>query len=236
MLGPNIETRAILIHHNTRLSRLDITSHEVLPVQGAMGYTLGAGRAFSSLDKEIFTELLTSEQQDVEFIPENVLIRSRTCITWYRKPQITRTTFSSHGGQCAYDAPLPGLIFVASEGNPLRCFAYKGKDRPGPDTQLYYAPLGNVYSRGNFCSGNANLPKNIALENMAAWEGFVTQAENTHSGDVEPVAGCNSFGELVAFFQQLQEKKAKTFPSRKLVPMMGPEVQMTLACLLGVES
>lgn len=88
MLSEKVECRAMLIHRHVETHRLDITSHEVLPLEGGKTFTLGAGRAFSSLDKEVLIDLLREEEPSIEFLPENLLVRGRNKLVWYTAPQV----------------------------------------------------------------------------------------------------------------------------------------------------
>lgn len=141
MLSNNVNSQAMLIHHHEKTGQVDVTSHSVIELNGGKGFTLGAGRAFNQNDKQVLLDLLIGEEPKMEFLPTNLLVRSRGCLVWHIGPQVIDVPFSS--GQIT--APIPGLIFVATEGRSLRCFAYAGNKRPEPQTQLFYAPLGNVY-------------------------------------------------------------------------------------------
>lgn len=223
MLSEKIESRAMLIHRHTTTQRLDITSHEVLPVEGGKSFTLGAGRAFSALDKEALIDLLRDEEPSIEFIPDNLLVRGRSLLVWYIAPQMQEIPFRDE----IIHAPIPGLILLAGNGR-FRCYSYKGKGRPTPDTVLHFAPLGNTYSDGTFCSGNVNLPREIVLENMPIWERFVLESTNTHGGGVVPLNKIANFKELVEFYRDLSASKAKKFPDQRLKPAQGKSGELTL--------
>lgn len=214
MLSENISSKAMLIHHHSRTGVVSVTSHSVIALEdGKAGFTLGAGRAFSPHDKTELAALLLNEDSSAEFLPESFLFSSRTVLAWYRRPALHDLPFSGE----RIRAPLPGLIFIAAANQSFRCFAFKGSQRPTPDTELFYAPLGNVYRGGTFCTGSGNVPRDVRRENIPAWENFVLESENTHSGSIEPVAGCRSFEELKEFYRALNEKGSKRFPASKLV-------------------
>lgn len=214
MLSNNVNSQAMLIHHHEKTGQVDVTSHRVIELKGGRGFTLGAGRAFNQKDKQVLLDLLIGEEPKMEFLPTNLLVRSRGCLVWHIGPQVIDVPFSS--GQIT--APIPGLIFVATEGRSLRCFAYAGNKRPEPQTQLFYAPLGNVYESGDFCSGNVSLPSQILIENIPTWERFVLESTNTHNGSVAPIKGAVGFEDMVTFYRNLAASKAKRFPANKLVP------------------
>lgn len=213
MLNDNIQTRALLVHHHTTTNNIDVTTHTVMDLGGGQ-FTLGAGRAMSLLDKESLVALLLNEEGKGEFLDESILVSSRSTLCWYRKPSIAEIPF--HGARVK--SVIPGLIFIAVAGARLRCFAYKGKGRPSATTELYYAPFGNVYKQGDFCTGNASVPTTITKSNIPAWEGFVLDATNTHSGAVNPVIGVDDIQQLQSFYEALAASGAKAFPNRSLRP------------------
>lgn len=226
MLSENISSKAMLIHHHNQTGVVSVTSHSIIALEGCnVGYTLGAGRAFSSYDKTELAALLLNENASAEFLPENYLFCSRNVLAWYRRPGVHEIPFQGE----RIRAPLPGLIFIAAANQAFRCFAFKGTQRPTPDTELFYAPLGNVYEGGSFCTGSGDVPRDVRSENIPAWENFVLESINTHSGSVQPVAGCASFEGLKDFYRALHAKGAKRFPASKLVSTGSYRGPLTLA-------
>jgi PRTRC genetic system protein B len=215
MLFENVETRALLVHHHRTTHNIDVTTHPLIALADGQ-YTLGAGRAMTIADKEEMTAILLNEERAAEFIDESILVNSRSMICWYRKPEVREIPFED-GVKVV--APIPGLIFAVMAGQPLRCFAYKGKSRPTPSSALYYPPFGNVFDKGTFCTGNVNLPKGVSKAHIPAWENFVLNATNTHKGNVEPLKGVSTFKMLIDFYQSLAKAGAKAFPARKLSPV-----------------
>lgn len=228
MISNETTSKAMLIHHHAQTGQVNVTSHDVLAIEGGKGFVLGAGRAFSEHDKRSLVELLLNEQPQIEFVPSNLVVRGRGCLVWYVVPQVIDVPFP----EATIKAPLPGLIFCAVEGKPLRCFAYKGNKRPEPSTPLFYAPLGNVYQDGNFCTGNVKLPQEVLVENIPTWERFVLESVNTHLGSVTPIKGCENFSGMVAYYRGLAESRAKKFPAKSLVPVMRYRDQVTLDAIV----
>ncbi|HHG4594549.1 TPA: PRTRC system protein B [Pseudomonas aeruginosa] len=224
MISNNISSKAMLIHHHQQTGQVNVTSHDVLAVQGGKGFTLGAGRAFSDHDKRALVELLLNEHSQIEYVPNNLVVRGRGCLVWYVAPQLIDIPFPDK----TIKAPLPGLIFCAFEGMPLRCYAFKGNNRPEASTPLFYAPLGNVYEDGDFCTGNVKLPEEVLVQNIPTWERFVLESTNTHIGTVNPIKGCENFQGMIAFYQQLAESKARRFPAKSLVPFRHRGAHLTL--------
>lgn len=226
MLSEKVSSKAMLIHHHSQTGVVTVTSHSVIALEdGKAGFTLGAGRAFSPYDKSELATLLLNEDAGAEFLPESYLFSSRTVLAWYRRPGVHDIPILGE----RIRAPLPGLIFIAAANQSFRCFAFKGNQRPTPETELFYAPLGNVYQGGTFCTGSGNVPRDVRRENIPAWESFVLESDNTHSGTVEPVAGCRSFEALKEFYRALSEKGSKRFPASKLVSAGSYSGPLTLA-------
>lgn len=62
-----------------------------------------------------------------------------------------------------FDLPMPGLIFQASPRREPWVWAVRTKSRPTSEgTQLYRAPLYNVFASGLTCPGNHRYPADIA--------------------------------------------------------------------------
>lgn len=223
MLFDNVESRALLIHRHNETKNIDITTHDVIPVDGG-AFTLGAGRAMTIADRDQLTAILLDEDRETPFIQEHILASSRSMICWYRKPGFAELPFSMKQKVNTIKAPLPGLIFFATADSPLRCFAFKGNARPTPETKLYYPPLGNVFSKGTFCSGNTNVSRTLTLTNIPDWENFVLGAASTHMGDISPVKGIErgDLQQLATFLEGLTAAGKKVFPPAKMVPVNLP--------------
>ena len=82
MFHEQISSKALLVHHHKETGRLDLTSHEVLALEGGKQFTLGAGRAFSASDKEALLNLLQEESGEAEFIDPGILVRGCNLIVW----------------------------------------------------------------------------------------------------------------------------------------------------------
>lgn len=230
MLNSDVSARALLAFHHKQTGRLDVTSHEVMASSTEGQYTLGAGRAFSIEDKETLIDLLLNVDTDIEFIDTRILVKSRRMLVWYNPPQRVDVLFKG----VSYEAPIPGLVYVAS-GGVLRCYAYKGKSRPTPDTKLFYAPLGNMYQSGSFCTGNCDVPKDNSISSIPGWERFVLQCVNTHTGGIAVLstlakapASSNKYQLLMDFYKNLSDSGAKSFPATELMPVNGKRNQHTL--------
>lgn len=232
MLSPDIKAKALIMYHNIRTHRLDLTSHDVVETDNAGEFTLGAGRAFSHEDKESLVDILMNVDTDVEFLNPRILVKSRSLLVWYTPPQIIDVQFK----EVTHTAPIPGLVYIVRADGSLRCFAYKGK-RPNECTKLYRAPLGNVYSDGSFCTGNAKKPKDNAVASIEGWENFVLRCTNTHLGAVAVLRNVDhSEAALIDFYKGLSESGAKSFPAARLAPVIKNGTHLELKPALFMET
>ena len=227
MLNQEIKAQALLAYHHTKTDRLDFTVHPVIEAGNKGMFALGAGRAFSEDDKENLIDILLNIDSDIEFIDLRILVKSRQMLVWYNPPQKAEISFNSPAYTGNVDTFIPGLIFIATPGN-LRCYSYKGKSRPTPDTKLYWAPLGNMYEDGSFCTGNCETPKENSIASIPVWERFVLECTNTHSGNVQVLKSATTFEQMVDFYQVLKSGEAKAFPARELLPMPCKKSHQTL--------
>jgi PRTRC genetic system protein B len=217
MLNNDIEASALLVYRNKNTGRLDMTSHEVMASPDQGRFTLGAGRAFSVEDKESLVDLLLNTESEIEFLDTKILVKSRTHLVWYTPPQKIDVQFK----EAMFNSPIPGIVYIAQLGMPLRCFAFKGKSRPTPDSQLFYVPMGNVYGNGTMCVGNVEVPKDNTVASIPGWERFVLACTNTHEGGTNVLKDIVRIEDMIAFYKALSERNAKTFPDSKLIPVPG---------------
>ena len=231
MLNQEIKAQALLAYHHTKSDRLEFTVHPVIEAANKGTFTLGAGRAFSEEDKENLIDIMLNVDSEVEFIDLRILVKSRQMLVWYNPPQKTEISFKSSDFSGNIETLIPGLIFIATPGK-LRCYSYKGKSRPTPDTKLYWAPLGNMYESGSFCTGNCDTPKDNSIASIAAWERFVLECTNTHTGNVQVLKSASGFKQMVEFYQALSSGETKSFPARELVPMPSKKSHQTLRAAL----
>ena len=110
LLSNNIETKAMLVHHNRTTSMVSVTSHDVLALDEGRGFTLGAGRAFSAYDKADLASLLLDEDSSSEFLPENRLVNSRTMLVWYRLAHSTPSGHSVHAYPAGISTHIRPLV------------------------------------------------------------------------------------------------------------------------------
>ncbi|MGP0171046.1 PRTRC system protein B [Pseudomonas sp. NCHU5208] len=227
MLNNDTEAKALVVYKSKQSNRIDLTCHDVVSTNKPGEFVLGAGRAFSVEDREALVDVLLNVEDGVEFLNPRILVKSRSCLVWYTPPQRIDVMVKEDGPLRSFNAPIPGLLYIAT-GGKLRCYAYKGKNRPDADTLLYRPPLGNVYGDGSFCTGNAKTPGDHSVSSIEGWENFVLRCTNTHLGGVSVINGVSDYKAFCSFYQTLSEKGAKSFPSGKLVAVYARGGHQTL--------
>jgi len=157
------------------------------------------------------------------FIEESVIAFRDGLIGWWRRPQVTRVWFNSvklnetrnlAGKQKAYavEIPLPGLVFFVCAGR-FYVFAVKGSQRPTRSTDLYFAPLMNVWDTGQICTGNVKLPAERTSASTKGWEKAFLGSRFTHFNGTNTV---NYEGGRLALTRDLVEGKFNAFPEKVL--------------------
>jgi len=233
MLGNQTESIALLLHRAAWSNTVEVTSHRVMQLP-EKGFALGAGRLFSQQDKDLVADILTGQKSTLSFIPDNVLARdsSGLSMVWFTPPRMATVRFREN----EYSVPMPTLVYVKTEGKPLRVFAAKGRARPSESTSLWTAPLGNINRNGTMCSGNVQLGSFRGTDSdRAACEAFAVEARATHLGDTNPVKGVDNHADFEAYIAKLEASKVKSFPSTSLLPAQYQGGPLTLRDLLEVE-
>ncbi len=138
-------------------------------------------RAFTQADLAQLVEILQdTSAQTSSLLPENILANSPSRLVWYKKPEVRLMWFKTGSAPAkSIRVPWPGLILKATAGR-LDLAAYKGKRRPSATTQLYHAPLMNVYAKCNLCFGSATVPSDLSVSSIPAWESAVFDSIFTH--------------------------------------------------------
>ena len=162
---------------------------------------------------------LFTTNNEVVFLPENVLINTSTQLTWYTKPQ-KRNMFFKGNKHKRFHVPYPALIWsVNISKRLLTVFALKSGERPSLNTELFFAPLGNINSQGQVCQGSARLPETICLAAIPEIQDTVFDSNFTEIHNANNLAG-NKGSRIrthVKYWQDLHTNKADKFPVNDLV-------------------
>ncbi len=163
-------------------------------------------------------------EQDIEnacFIPEGILPNNvlylnqqgNGQVIWFTKPQKCKLFFIENLSIPKGEAYLPSLVFKATKSE-LFIYALKGKNRPTPQTKLYYAPFFNIYRNGNICMGTVDVQaeKADSLEEfIALWEEYFFNSYFSHLLD-----NYNPIKSNIVEFWQNQINTNKPFDTKVL--------------------
>jgi PRTRC genetic system protein B len=163
--------------------------------------------AVTHSDKEKFLAM--------DYIPENLIyanIPFCTRFAWWIPAGKKKMKFKSMKIKSA-NCFLPALFFFV-DGMKLQIFALKDNIKPDKNTQLYYAPLYNIYHDGNVCMGNITIRRIGKVQDivmrMKAWEQAFFESEFTSHGAVQ------FNGDILKEYSSLSNNK-KPFPVDKMI-------------------
>lgn len=186
-------------------------------VQGKEGsVSLGVGKPLSK--EALITlckQVVPTMSGALPFIDGNVLATSgmdHGPDVWFIPPATAPMFFTEKLNIPSGIAPWPGLVAVTTGGS-LNLYAVKGDTRPGPDTELYVAPLFNMGGiDSSVCTGNSKTPE--ISNDYSGWEQVLFQSAFTHEGG----EGRIKDGLLANLWENLVQLKMTSFPEKQLVP------------------
>ncbi|MBA7471769.1 hypothetical protein ES707_07079 [subsurface metagenome] len=148
-------------------------------------------------------------------LPEGTLwwrsTRGGSVTALYVEPAVRKLALQVDVSKTPYrfEIPLPGLIFLCSQGSPPWVYAVKKK--PTKETDIVYkAPLFNLYENGRSCQGSHMYPARVADIVQSFFISFFSPTANiTNRSNAFP-------RNLEGLWRSLQKKKK--FPMADLVP------------------
>lgn len=151
--------------------------HEIRPINGKLTWCEG-----KSFEKEQLQELAMalrkenlSSLQCQGLLPENVLYYqpsiSGNKFIWWIPAGEQHLNFNNSMKLKSGKCKLPALIFAVDDKD-VSVFAFKGKEKPGPKTQLFQAPFYNLNQAGEVCLGTTSetRKKGLLHEEISRWE------------------------------------------------------------------
>lgn len=149
-------------HHYALVFSSLVNGETVISYHDIINSRLADGRFVNADTVQTIAHSLTKEKKKSGWSHDAVLFENESSICWFRKPskQPEKIWFrGAHSEPIELHVRLPGLIFIRQKWTRSLCvFAYAGKKRATPVTQLYYAPLCNVHASGSVCLGSAEVP------------------------------------------------------------------------------
>jgi len=220
-----------------------VTCH---PVQlSDQGPVIGAGRVFGAKDQEELMAILQNrlrETQQAALIPPTVLAMGDRYALWVMPGKQRPLPIRAGDRRLLLTVPWPTLLVGVSESG-LFVAALARNRRPTERTRLFHAPLMNVNGQGHVCTGSADLPQDVALAKLPAWEAVITHTFFTYvnhsktlrlsrpsratakssvrQGATRTATSTPDVSTTahVRFWQRLARAGATRFPKEALVPM-----------------
>lgn len=209
---------AVLIYTNPEQRHAFATKHGVEQHSGRP--IIRPGSPFTDQDYKVLVQALApAEQPRVQWHDPRMLARGLGRMIWWSAPQARSLFFrkSKHNAE-TFDGrgvcPCPGLVFMAAEGQ-MYVYAFKGKEAPTRKTKLYQAPFFNVWSQGQVCVGNADVPKDDRSDDPDAWERMFFRSHFTHPNFTQKdrlTVGANP----AHFWKEQVQQPAPEFPEQVL--------------------
>lgn len=205
----------------------DVTKHDGRPI-------IRPGTPFTDQDyKALVQALAPAEQPRVQWNDPRVLARGLGRMIWWSAPRARSLFFKkSHYNAGTFEGrgvcQCPGLVFMATQGR-LYIYAFKGQGSPTRETNLFQAPFFNVWSRGQVCVGNADVPKDDRSDDLDAWERMFFGSHFTHPNFTQKdrlTVGV----EPTRFWQDQVKQPAPDFPEHVLF-----DLGLTIEDLLEVD-
>lgn len=164
------KTKCALLFHEARGKLALVTAHGVSLDNAGLPH-LGPGRPMTPFDEHQIANLLLSREQDlVEIYPENLMAKSEGMLMWWLPPIVRPMYLKNEKNRgTRITTRWPNLVLLVV-GRKLSVVAVKGLQRPSARSQIYHAPLGNVYADSGVCTGTASLPAGCRNSHMAGWE------------------------------------------------------------------
>lgn len=193
-----------------------IEHFEILEIEGKHFLSEGKPLTKKTL-KKIMNLVMTTDKSIFstvhQLLPANVIYYDsrpgKLKLLWYNTPQ-ERTVHGIY--KKATKAKIPALVYKL-EDDTLYIYATKiGNKRPELTTQLFNAPMPNIYEDdGNVCMGNVKKPKNTVeiAELIKSWEHAFWNSEFADH--------LWSDAQEKLFRKSIREKVV--FPSKLLIPM-----------------
>lgn len=154
-----------------------VTAHEVVRNRDGLPMLSGGRMALPSDERRI-SDLIASRKRSgrIEIAPANLLHSDQDVLAWWLPPVSREMLLLDHAGaEHVITARWPSLVALVVR-RKLYLVAVEGDARPTTSTAVFNAPVGNVYSTTNVCTGSVRLPTTSGITDMAAWSAVLTDS------------------------------------------------------------
>lgn len=226
-------TTSAILFHTSNEGLAMVTAHGV-EEDGAGLPHIGPGRPLTPSDEMRLVDLLVGGGDTaVRILPPSLLAMTSSMLIWWMPPVVRPMLIKPRDGRAPIEVTTrwPSLV-VLVHGRTLFIAAVKGDQRPTGTSELFHAPVANVFSDGRVCTGSARLPHDCNLDTMAGWEHVLVGSNWTHSNHDEtmvwPKSKRKRAGGTTAEtkdnyrtndFWELRDGCDEPFPDDRLVPL-----------------
>lgn len=180
-LSDELRTTHGLFFHQRKQVLASVTAHSVETDANGVP-VVGPGRPLTPEDEQALLDLMLGREQaePVEILPPTVLYRDRNATIWWLPPMIRPMHLRTHDdGAQTIVTHWPNLVALV-RNRTLHLVAVEGSERPGASTELFHAPLPNVFASTQVCTGSARLPLAMRISDLPGWESVVFDSAFTH--------------------------------------------------------
>lgn len=202
------------IHQTQQQDGLLATMHDIVLVGNEP--TLAEGKLLTQDDvTTLFAYLCNLKPSSaLQYLPQTILASNKDALVWH-VPARTRPMLFQIGKQRRrLQVPWPHLVFNV-KNKSLRVAAVRTAKRPDASTVLYHAPLMNIFQDTKVCTGNAELPDDISIDQRSAWESVIFDTYFTHVNHERTLHSAHR--DHYAFWKSLD--KQPHFPKQSLVSL-----------------
>lgn len=211
--------KSILLYGDAHTVR-HATLHDVQ--QDNNEHALSAGVTLSPVEVKRLLEQISGHTRSNEqkLIPDKVLSFGDEHLLWWVKGKPGDMWFKVNRElPVRYHVPYPNLVFLAIKGKLFVC-AVKGKSKPKASTRLYHAPLFNIYSNTNVCTGSGDIPSTYNFDDIKKWEDLIFATNYSHTNHNHSLKGIEN---TVGFWREQQQQSK--FDNTLLNPLKNHDGQ-----------
>lgn len=208
---PDILSEAILFYGEiATFHKIDMVNN--VPV-------IKPGRPLTRIDIEKWISAIAPTPKLTE-IGDEILATNNNTLIWWTPPQIRQSWFNIRNEnlknlkeKTSFPISYPGMIFIQNN-NSTYVFAFKGRKKPNFSTELFHAPVLNVYDSGSVCWGNIR-PPNRTDENLPEQvETWLFESWSTHTNSSNNI---KYKGGIEKFIDKISTDAEPKIPQSKLV-------------------
>lgn len=210
-------TTAILLYErkvlNSRREVAFASIHTIDVEDGKPVYGPGTPLTKNALEKALQSLAVESGIDGLAWIEDEVIATGQGIHVWWTPAQKRFMYFESSGLTRAGEAMNPPLVWIEYMGD-LHVYALQNNRKPGPDTELFDAPLYNVYQDGKVCTGSMNRGQ---FAQTKLWvDGFYRSSFN-HANPSDRKLTTSRLSNT-SLWSHLMDHPNKEFPVKYLIP------------------